>query len=287
MSFITWISWEACLLLVLLGSDSWHSTTINRAHAFVPSTPQKSYGVHSFSEEMTAETAFNTEEFVPTLELLQGWTEEYFQAVDAAGGITNVQSFADWYAEDYVQSGPNIGPLNKRDYCNSLAYYQREGLNLGEAIPDLTADFDGWHLDPHNPWRIWVVARYKGTHVNAVKLPGSPTVLEPQDPPKAFYNGPELYSFLWKPSKEIQWMSVGYIGDKFTGDNLGYGALVGLLIPMGVSKTAIDALSPLLSLQVWASQFNDGVNKPRTLTPYSELPPWWKQRKKYGLNIKQ
>ncbi|CAJ1946252.1 unnamed protein product [Cylindrotheca closterium] len=298
MLVVTRIVWEACLLLTLIGSESWWHSTSNLAHAFAPSIMQphrtsRAGGIilHSSTkneEVMTAESStFNPENLEPTLELLQGWTEEYFQAVDAAGGITEVAGFEHFYSEDYVQSGPTIGPVNKRDYLNALAYYGREGLNLGAAIPDLTADFDGWHLDPHYPWRVWVVARYRGTHVNAAKLPGSGAELKPQDPPKAFYNGPEMYSFLWTPSKQIQWMSVGYVGDKFTGDNLGYGALVGLLIPMGVPKAAIDLLAPLLSLQVWLSQFNDGVEKPRTLTPYSQLPPWWKQRKKYGLNIKQ
>lgn len=84
----------------------------------------------------------------PTLELLKGWTTEYLQDVEAAGGLRNPEPFATWFAEDFIQTGPNIGPLNKRDFLYSLSYYGKQGFNLGEVIPDLTADLDAWHLDP-------------------------------------------------------------------------------------------------------------------------------------------
>lgn len=240
-----------------------------------------------YSTVLDSSASTSVENVEPSVELLRGWTEEYFNAVAAAGGITKVEGFADFYSDDYVQTGPDIGPVNKEDYVKALTYYDEQGLNIGEAIPDLTADFDGWHLDPHCKWRIWVTARYRGTHRSPAQIPGSDARLEPKDPPVAFFNGPEMYSFLWTPSKQIQWMSVGYVGDKYTGDNQGYGALVGLLIPMGVPRVAIDVLKPFLEAQVWLSQFSDGIKQPRSRSPYSELPQWWKDRKTKGWNIQQ
>lgn len=274
---------------LLLGISSWRQQ--DAVSAFVTTPQNNARCIQELSLDSAVdysdvgEASASVDE--PTLELLKGWTEDYVEAVDAAGGITKVQGFADFYSDDYVQTGPDIGPVNKDDYIKALTYYDQQGLNFGEAVPDLTADFDGWHLDPHNPWRIWVTARYRGTHRNPAQIPGSEAKLEPKETPVEFYNGPEMYSFLWTPSKQIQWMSVGYVGDKYTGDNQGYGGIVGLFIPMGVPKVAIDALKPFLDFQVWFSQFGDGIEQPRTRSPYSELPQWWKDRKTLGWNIQQ
>ena len=228
---------------------------------------------------------------VPTLELLQSWTREYMDALDLAGGMTRISvGVQNMLSSDFVFTSPSIGPLNKEDFVRLMDYYRHCGFDLASAIPDLKVTYDGWHQDPHQPWRVWVVARYSGTHLGTAVVPGTDLKLTPPnngDHEIYFTSGPEMQSFLWTPDKEILWQTMGYVGDEYTGSNQGYGGLDGLLVSMGLPPLYLDAISPMRKVKNWISQFQtqNGETMARAKTPFSRLPQWWNERKTFDLNV--
>jgi hypothetical protein len=227
----------------------------------------------------------------PTFDLLVDWTLDYADAVDLAGGMTRVSvGVQSMISEDFVFVSPEIGPVSKDDYISLMNYYQYNGLDLGSAIPDLTVSYEGWHQDPHDPWRIWVVARYSGTHTGTARLPGSGLMLSPSkelSEQKRFTTGPELQSFKWTPSKKLVFQTVGYIGDEVTGSGQGYGSIQGLLVSMGLPPLYLETTESIRSVQAWFSQFKTFGDAPRMISPYSYLPQWWHERKEFGYNIQR
>ena len=239
----------------------------------------------------------------PSLELLQAWTQAYWDAIDLAGGFLTrvsygVMAFLD--DDEFVFTCPQFGPLNKNDYIHLMNYWNQQGLDIASAIPDLKVHCDGWHIDPQNPWRIWVTVRYSGTHTNAAMdaMTMSGLTLSPVTNTEVrFMTGPELHSFWWKADGSkwsIRWHSMGYVGDSYTGSNQGYGGFWGLLISMGYPRLLLEALEPWERLGNWISQFrvtntsdrstttgsrsNTSQQKPRRRSPYSRLPQWWHDR---------
>lgn len=226
----------------------------------------------------------------PTLELLVDWTLDYADAVDLAGGMTRVSvGVESMISEEFVFKTPEIGPVSKDDFINLMNYYEYNGLDLGSAIPDLTVSYEGWHQDPHDPWRIWAVARYSGTHTGTARLPGSGLTLSPKDPSEQvkFTTGPELQSFKWTHSKKLIFLTVGYIGDQYTGSGQGHGSLEGLLISMGLPPLYLETTESIRNVQSWFSQFRKSENAPKIQSPYSYLPQWWHERKESGHNIQR
>ena len=196
----------------------------------------------------------------------------------------------DFMSQDFVFTSPGIGPLSKDDFINLMRFYRYNGLDLASAIPDLTASYEGWHQDPHDPWRIWAIARYSGTHTGTATLPGSGLTLSPTSNPserRKIETGPELQSFVWTPSKKLIWQTVGYVGDIHTGSNQGHGSLDGLLVSMGLPALYLETSEPLRNIQTWFSQFQSSENAPKRLSAYSDLPQWWHDRKNLSKNIQR
>ena len=227
----------------------------------------------------------------PTFDLLVDWTLDFADAVDLAGGMTRVSiGVESMISEDFVFTSPEIGPVSKLDYITLMNYYQYNGLDLGSAIPDLTVSYEGWHQDPHDPWRIWTVARYSGTHMGTAWLPGSGLKLSPQtkeSEQKRFTTGPELQSFKWTPSKKLIFQTVGYIGDEITGSGQSHGSIHGLMVSMGLPPLYLETTESIRNVKSWFSQFRTSDKAPRMKSPYSGLPIWWHQRKESDYNIQR
>ena len=200
------------------------------------------------------------------------------------GGKTMDEALAvyDWFSEDYVLTGPDVGPLCKTDY---LATQRGFTLNFGDAAPDLDYRLDGFHLDPANPMRVWFTLRYVGTNTGATSI--GKIKLEPTQ--RAIDGGPEMHSIWWTADKKIKWETVGYSGCKYTGTNEGFGGLAGLLLPLGVPRAVFDALSPFSKLIFGLSQYNeiDPEKGGRACSPPSDLPAWWNERTTLGVNIRR
>jgi hypothetical protein len=240
-------------------------------------------------KELTDGDGDEDDSIYPTFELLKEWTMDYMDLVDlAGGGMTRVSVGMQHLMHDaFVFTSPNIGPIGKPDFVNLMAYYNDNGLDLASAIPDLSVSYEGWHQDPDEPWRIWVIARYSGTHLGLATIPESGLKLCPpnENPEKArLTTGPQMESFLWTPDRKILWQSMGYVGDEHTGSNAGYGGLDGLLVSMGLPYLYLQATNPVRDVFNWLSQFR-GEDIPKTKSPYSRLPQWWHERKKYNWNV--
>jgi len=227
----------------------------------------------------------------PTFDLLVDWTLDYADAVDLAGGMTRVSiGVESMISEDFVFVSPDVGPISKDDFISLMNYYQHNGLDFASAIPDLTVSYEGWHQDPHDPWRIWTFARYSGTHTGTAILPGSGLKFSPQkdaSEQKRFTTGPELQSFKWTPSKKVVFQTVGYIGDKITGSGQGRGSIHGLLVSMGLPPLYLETTESIRNVQTWFSQFLESDNAPRMQSPYSYLPQWWHERMESEINIQR
>jgi hypothetical protein len=226
------------------------------------------------------------------LDLLKQWTHEYIDAVDlAGGGMTRISyGVQALMAPDYVFTSPTIGPISKKDFIKLMKFYIDNGLDVASAVPDLTVDYQGWHLDPHDPWRIWAIARYSGTHTGRATAPQSVLKLDPPDhgeQPVRFTTGPELQSFLWTADKKILWQTMGFVGDEYTGSNQGHGGWDGLLVSMGLPRLYLEGMQPMRNVDKWFSQFRIDNKQPRTLSPYSNLPQWWHERKTFELNVQK
>ena len=95
--------------------------------------------------------------------------------------------------------------------------------------------------------------------------------------------GPELHAIWWTPDKRIKWESVGC---KYTGSNLGYGGIGGLLVPLGVPGVFFDVGTPFIKAAFMLSQFAEASeNGGRAKSPWTSLPARWKARKDLGLNV--
>ena len=151
---------------------------------------------------------------------MEAWTREYYAAardsrVRKGESLDEFLETYDYFDDDYVLTGPDVGPLCKRDF---VATQRGFTLDFGKAIPDLDYLLDGFHVDPDNDERVWFTLRYVGTNngqaTNIGKLELKPTGNQ-------LRGGPELHSIWWTPSKQIKWETVGYAGCRFTGTNKG------------------------------------------------------------------
>lgn len=190
--------------------------------------------------------------WTPAVSLLEEWTREYYVSardsrVRDGKSMDEFLDDYDWFADDYVLTGPDVGPLCKRDY---VATQRGFTLNFGAAAPDLDYLLEGiqqncrsrpsatdhhhlalriagFHLDPQNPCRVWFTLRYMGTHTGSTSL--GKLNLPPTN--NEIVGGPELQSIWWTQEKQIKWETVGYSGCRFTGTNQGFGGLAGCGLP--------------------------------------------------------
>ena len=81
------------------------------------------------------------------IEKMEAWTREYYAAARDSR-VRNGESLDqflgkyDYFDDDYVLTGPDVGPLCKRDF---VATQRGFTLDFGKAIPDLDYLLDGFH----------------------------------------------------------------------------------------------------------------------------------------------
>lgn len=65
---------------------------------------------------------------------------------------------ADVFSEEFVFRGPYIGPLNKKDYLDTM-----DAFSIYKALPDIDPNAWGFSIDPKDPNRVWFMVRNTGT----------------------------------------------------------------------------------------------------------------------------
>jgi len=167
------------------------------------------------------------------------------------------------YSNEFVFRGPFIGPLNKKDYLNTM-----DAFGIWKAIPDINPNAWGFSIDPKDPNRVWFMVRNTGTFNGQPIAPGSINY----KPNGATLDGcPETFSMLFDEEQKLKYLTVGYVADRFEGNTDGQGAAVGIFNAVGLPFPKVGPL------QRFAQWFGTEV---LALGPVSYsvdgVPDWWK-----------
>lgn len=176
---------------------------------------------------------------------------------------------AEVFSEDFVFRGPVVGPLNKKDYLDTM-----EAFGIYRAIPDIRANAWGFSIDPQDENRVWLMVRNTGTFAGGENLvPGSLNI----KPNGAKIEGtPETFSILFDEEQKIKYLSVGYVADRFDGNTKGKGAALGIFNVIGVPVPS----GPLFQFTSWLGRL---VGKP-PLTYSNDVPEWYLKEKGTEVN---
>lgn len=173
------------------------------------------------------------------------------------------------FSEEFVFRGPYIGPLNKKDYLQTM-----DTFGIYKAIPDINPNAFGFSIDPLNPNRVWFMIRNTGTFTGE---PGLGLGLAGNFPPNgATLKGcPETFSMEFDEDQKVKYLTVGYVADRFEGNTQGKGAAVGIFNAIGFP---FPPPGPLLALSQWFGTeiFNVGASSYST----ENIPDWWKSEQK-------
>lgn len=175
----------------------------------------------------------------------------------------------DVFSSEFVFRGPYIGPLNKKDYLETM-----DTFKIYEAIPDINPNAFGWSIDPLDPNRVWFMVRNTGTFT------GSPGIGLGAG---AFYppNGseikgcPETFSMTFDSEKKLKHLTVGYVADRFQGNVAGKGAAVGIFNAIGFP---FPEPGPLLKFLQWFG--TEVANNGASSYSRENIPEWWASEEK-------
>jgi len=173
-------------------------------------------------------------------------------------------------ADDFIFRGPVIGPLTKTDLAATL---KSVGNDIGTAFPDLEVNQFGFTADdPIEPNRVWYFERPRGTFTGPFDHP----VVGKIEPTGAKYVGPpEARSVVFNDEGKVQYQSVGYVTDRFTGDTTGgRGAVFGLYAVMGQELDATVGSPITVFLQKLTGLLPEGM-VPKSYSDKESLPSWW------------
>ena len=155
----------------------------------------------------------------------------------------------DVLAPDFVFRGPVIGPLNKKDYMEVLAYF-----SVYKALEDIEPNCFGFSVDPDDPYRVWFQVRAKGTYTQELGGPLGELAgkITPADN-RRYQGATETWSLVFNDNQQVRHMSAGYVVDRFeeesttNGKGLTFGILetIGVPFPAGVGDNTLKAVQAL------------------------------------------
>jgi len=179
----------------------------------------------------------------------------------------------DVFSSDFIFRGPYIGPLNKKDYLDTMGTFK-----IYEAIPDINPNAWGWSIDPIDPNRVWFMVRNTGTFTGKPGI-GLGSSLPSFPPNGAKIKGcPETFSMVFDSQQKLKHLTVGYVADRFEGNVSGKGAAVGIFNAIGLP---FPRPGPMLKFAQW---FTSEVASEVTPRSYStkDIPEWWTSEDKAG-----
>lgn len=167
-------------------------------------------------------------------------------------------------SEQFVFRGPVVGPLNKKDYLETM-----ETFKIYEAFPDISPNAWGFSIDPVNDRKVWFLVRNTGTNTGSLCLGYGLTA-----PPSGnkVEGAPETFSILFDDDQRVKQLTVGYVADRFEGNTGGVGAALGLIRVANIPIPG--ATSPVFRALGWFS--NKVLNNPaKTASREEDVPKWW------------
>ena len=238
-------------LLVLLSTG---------AQAFAPSHGSMSKAAASASSSSQLYGKFSKEELVEM-------TKEYLAS-----------STPDKLADDYVFRGPVIGPLVKKEFHKNTAEdygAEEKSNNVYDAFPDYELNAFGFTADdPIDENRVWYFVRPRGTFTEHYDHPIKGRI-EPTGAP--LIAPPEARSVTWNDDGKIQFETVGYVTDRFTGDTTGgKGAVFAHFHVMGED---LDGNPGSLSMRFRQWLGNMLPDVPNSFSKPEEIPSWWTDKR--------
>ncbi len=170
------------------------------------------------------------------------------------------------FSEDFVFRGPYIGPLNKRDYLDTM-----DAFGIHNAFPDISPNAWGFSIDPKDPYRVWFMVRNTGTFNGTPLAPGT---LNFQPNGAQLEGCPETFSIIFDEEQKMKYLSVGYVADRFEGNTDGKGAAVGIFNVIGLP---FPKVGPVLKfVQYFATEI---IRQP-PLSYSTDVPDWWTDNRK-------
>lgn len=173
------------------------------------------------------------------------------------------------YSDEFVFRGPYIGPLNKKDYLETM-----DTFGIYRAIPDINPNAFGFTIDPNDPNRVWFMVRNTGTFSGepGLGLGGGQFV----PPNGASLEGcPETFSMTFDDQQKVKHLTVGYVADRFQGNTNGKGAAVGIFNAIGLP---FPSPGPVLKFFQWFG--TEVVNNGASSYSTENVPSWWTSEEK-------
>ena len=174
-----------------------------------------------------------------------------------------------WSAE-LVLRGPVIGPLAKPNLVDTLS-----AVSPNDSFTDLEPNAFGFCVDPVEKHRVWWMVRPRGVFSKPYQHPVmgeiAPTGARMIAPPQS-------QSARWDEEGKIEYLSVGYVTDRFTGDTTGgMGAVFGMMKHMGVD---IDGSVGSLSMRVVQRLGSVLPGIPKSFSAEQDIPSWWTDKRR-------
>jgi hypothetical protein len=200
---------------------------------------------------------------IPKVEDPNGFIQLAHEFVYSASGFYTPLNES-MLADDFVFRGPVVGPLNRKDYCNTMRTF-----DLPTALPDFRPNAFGYHIDPLDPNRVWFMIRHTGTFTGEPGIGlGFGQYVKPTG--VKIEGAPETFSIIFDAnSRKVKHLSVGYVADRFSGNTNGYGAAFGILKAIGVPLPT--SKQPLRFLQWLGAE----VLNMEAKTYSKDVPSWW------------
>lgn len=132
--------------------------------------------------------------------------------------------------DDFQFVGPVIGPLDKEDFLSTVPL-----IDFFRVMPDGTAQFHHFRVDPFEPDRVWYTARGTGTNTGRGE-PGTNTEIQFGEPTgKKYINPPQACSVKFTEDGKVKQFTIGYVMDRYIGNTGGMGGFFGPLYAIGKS----------------------------------------------------
>jgi len=171
---------------------------------------------------------------------------------------------SDEFSEDFVFRGPFIGPLNKKDYLQTM-----DSFSVYESIPDISPNAWGFSVDPKDDNRVWFMVRNTGTFTGSAFLPDS---LNYKANGASLDGCPETFSVTFDENQKLKYLSVGYVADRFEGNTNGQGAAVGIFNAIGLP---FPKVGPFQRFTQWLlTEIISTKNRPLSYS-VKDIPEWW------------
>jgi len=179
----------------------------------------------------------------------------------------------DTWSDDYVFRGPVIGPLAKPDIINTL-----KSVSPMDSFTEYETNAFNFGVDPLEKNRVWFMVRPRGVFSKPYQ---HPTMGEIAPTGELMIAPPETRSARWNDAGKIDYVSVGYVADRFTGDTTGgMGAVFGMMKHMGID---IDGSvgSPIMRFVMWlGSRVLPEGSIPKSYSSEDDIPSWWTDKRR-------